>query len=349
MKTLQRLQRLQKLLFPAASVYWGVTFIRNKSFDWGILKQRTFDLPIISVGNITVGGTGKTPHVIFIAQKLSALFEIATLSRGYGRKSRGFVCANEKTPVQEIGDEPFLIHSRLPRVTVAVCEKRVEGVGKLRALKPDIQAIILDDAFQHRHILPGMHIVLVDYNRPLWHDAVFPAGFLREGRYALRRATIVIVSKCPPELGREEQEVWRKKLRISDTQSLYFTSIRYASIYHAQSGEMVDNCEFFANNTIVMVSGVAQPQIIEQYLHEQSAQFVHCAFGDHHHYSAEDFAVIRRHCTQNSVILTTEKDVQKLLEITHGEVPLYVLPIEPHFLNHAEQDFEEQIVQFCRK
>lgn len=338
---------LQKLLFPFACIYWFITFIRNKCFDWGILKQIRFDLPIISVGNITVGGTGKTPHVLFIAQLLGSSLEIATLSRGYGRKTKGFLCANEKTLVHEIGDEPFLIRQRLPHITVAVDEKRVHGVEQLRALAPQLQAIILDDAFQHRHIQPGVHIVLVDYNRPLWRDCVFPAGFLREGAYALQRAHIVIVTKCPPTMSTDEQELWRKKLHINKTQMLFFTTIRYGTVYNSQNDETVDSHKFFKNNTILMISGVAQPNIIEHYLHSQSAQFTHLAFGDHHNYSAADYNTIRKHYNEQCKILTTEKDVQKLLEITKGEFPLYVLPIEPHFLNNAQQDFETQILQFC--
>ncbi|MCL2327628.1 MAG: tetraacyldisaccharide 4'-kinase [Bacteroidetes bacterium] len=338
------MKSLQKLLFPFACVYWLITFVRNKCFDWGILKQTQFEIPIISVGNITVGGTGKTPHVLFIAQLLASSLEIATLSRGYGRKTRGFLCANEHTPVHEIGDEPFLIHQRLPKITVAVDEKRVHGVEMLQKIKPQLQAIILDDAFQHRHIKPKLQIVLVDYNRPLWQDCVFPAGFLREGKYALRRADIVIVTKCPPTISSVEQERWKQKLRINAKQHLFFTSIQYGAIYQVKSGETVDMQEFFKNK-ILMISGVAQPKIIENFLHEQGAQFTHLAFGDHHDYTAADCETILKHYNENTKILTTEKDVQKLLEITkrfdsaQRPVPLYVLPIAPLFLNGAREQF----------
>lgn len=336
---------LQKLLFPFAFIYWVVTFVRNKCFDWGILKQKQFEIPIISVGNITVGGTGKTPHVLFIANFLSSSFQVATLSRGYGRKTKGFLSANTHTSVHEIGDEPFLIHQRLPHITVAVDEKRVHGVEELQKIKPHLQAIILDDAFQHRYIKPGLQIVLVDYNRPLWRDCVFPAGFLREGQYALQRAGIVIVTKCPPTLSTAEQEHWKRKLRINSNRHLFFTSIHYGAVYQVQSGKTVDNQEFFKNE-ILMISGVAQPKIIENFLYSQGAQFTHCAFGDHHNYTAADYDTIRKNCNENTKILTTEKDVQKLLEITKGEIPVYVLPIAPQFLNAAEEQFKHVINRF---
>jgi tetraacyldisaccharide 4'-kinase len=316
--------------------------VRNVCFDKGILQQTSFGIPIISVGNITVGGTGKTPHVLFIAQFLGSSLNIATLSRGYGRKTRGFVCANAHTSVHEIGDEPFLIHRRLPNIIVAVDEKRVHGVQELQKIKPHLQAIVLDDAFQHRYIKPSLQIVLVDYNRPLWRDCVFPAGFLREGSYALRRADIVIVTKCPHTLSIAEQEQWKRKLRIRSQQQLFFTAIQYGAVYQAQSGKTIDNHEFFKNK-ICMVSGVAQPNIIENFLQLQGAQFTHCAFGDHHNYTAADYETIRKQCNEHTKILTTEKDVQKLIEITKGEIPLYVLPIAPQFLNAAEEEFLKEL------
>lgn len=333
---------LQKLLFPFSIVYWCVTFVRNKCFDWGILKQTSFEIPVISVGNITVGGTGKTPHVIFVAQLLSEICKTATLSRGYGRKTRGFLCANAQTSVHEIGDEPFLIQQRLPKITVAVDEKRVHGVETLQTLKPNVQAIVLDDAFQHRHIKPRLQIVLIDYNRPLWRDCVFPAGFLREGAYALQRAQIVIVTKCPATISQEEQERWKRKLSVNPTQQLFFTSIHYGAVYCAQTGELYDNKEFFANQ-ICMVSGVAQPKTIDAFLHSQQANFTHLAFGDHHNYTTADCDAIIKNSAASTKILTTEKDVQKLLEITKGKFPIFVLPIAPLFLNNSQAQFEALI------
>ncbi len=338
----------QKLLFPFSLVYWLVIFVRNKCFDWGILKQTQFEIPIISVGNITVGGTGKTPHTLYIAQFLASSLQIATLSRGYGRKTKGFLCADEHTTVQEIGDEPFLMHQRLPQITIAVDEKRVHGVEQLLKIKPQLQAIVLDDAFQHRYLKPGLQIVLVDYNRPLWKDCVFPAGFLREGTYALKRADIVIVTKCAPTMPAEEQARFRRKLHINSKQKLFFTSIQYGAVYCAQSGETFDNHKFFKNN-ICMISGVAQPQIIENYLHSQNAVFTHLAFGDHHNYSESDYDTIVKNLNDNTKILTTEKDVQKLLEITkrfdstQQPLPIFVLPITPQFLNNTEKEFKTLI------
>ena len=213
------MKQLRYILLPFSGLYWLFTYIRNLCFDNHILPQTEFPLPLISVGNITVGGTGKTPHVQYLVNLLRNK-NVATLSRGHKRKSKGFVLANAETSVSTLGDEPFLLQQRFPDLHVAVCEQRVEGVSKLLETVGGLDAIILDDAYQHRHVKPGLQLLMVDYNRPLWNDWVFPAGMLREGTYAVARAHIVVVSKCPQNMAESETHVWRQKLRLRSNQQI---------------------------------------------------------------------------------------------------------------------------------
>lgn len=328
---------LKYILFPFSICYWLFTFVRNKCFDWGILSQTSFDVPIISVGNITVGGTGKTPHVQYIIQLLQGK-NIAALSRGYKRKTTGFVLADTNTTVAELGDEPYLLQKRFPEIHVAVCEKRVAGVQELQKRIPDVDVIVLDDAFQHRYIRPSKQILLIDYNRPLWNDFVFPVGYLREGKYAVSRADVVIVSKCPAGFSIQESELWKKRLPRS---SVYFSTMEYGVIYDYHTKQQVDN-SFFANKKIGVITGIAQPAPLFEYLQSKGFDFITKVYPDHYSYSESDAEALLR-LSEQYVILTTEKDVYKLAEIL-PESKLYVLPIMPKILFGQAEEFENFIV-----
>lgn len=330
------------ILFPFSLLYWLFTYCRNFCFDKGILKQTEFDIPIISVGNITVGGTGKTPHVQYIIQLLDGM-EIASLSRGYKRKSKGFVLANAETTVSELGDEPFLLHRRFPNLHVAVCEKRVEGVQKLLERVPFLKTIVLDDAFQHRYIKPGLQILLIDYNRPLWHDHVFPVGFLREGKYAVSRADVVIITKCPETLSGNEVETYKNRLGLT-RQKLFFSTMEYGSVYEFNTKQLYDNQDFFAQRKLCLVTGIAEPKPLEQYIQSFGNHVETKSYPDHYSYSETDVKELSALSSEFEIV-TTEKDVYKLAEIL-PKTQLYVIPIMPKILFGKQGEWNSLIQEF---
>lgn len=330
---------LKYILFPFSLVYWTFTYCRNKCFDWNILRQQSFLIPIISVGNITVGGTGKTPHVQYIVNLLKDN-EIASLSRGYKRKSKGYVLANDSTSVEELGDEPFLLQKRFPSLHVAVCEKRVVGISKLQEQIPNLQAIILDDAFQHRYVKSKLQIVLVDYNRPLWRDAVFPMGYLREGSYALSRADVVVVTKCPATMDESETEVWRKKLKIQH-QKLFFSTMEYGAVYENADKHTCEPSQFFTGRNVCLVTGIAQPQPLIDFVCSFGGAVCVKTYPDHYNYSQTDVAELSQLAARYTMV-TTEKDVYKLAEIL-PHTQLFVVPIMPKFLCNGQSDFDSMV------
>ena len=218
-------------LLNAVNPYHWVTWVRNRAFDKGVLVSRAFDLPVICIGNITVGGTGKTPHTEYLIRLLKDKYRLAVLSRGYGRKSRGYVIADEKVTMQQLGDEPYQMHCKFPDVTVAVDENRVHGILALLSRKKEPDVILLDDAYQHRYVEAGMNILLIDYNRPIWCDAVLPFGRMRESIQGVGRADIVIVTKSPRELGCDEQMQIKKLLAAIKEVPVFFSTMRYGEHY----------------------------------------------------------------------------------------------------------------------
>ena len=345
---LNNMRIIRYVLFPFSCIYWCITYIRNVMFDKGIISQSAFPIPIISFGNITVGGTGKTPHTQYLISKLQHTHSVATLSRGYKRKTKGYVdtTQTEITP-QIIGDEAFMTHKNFPNCIVAVCEKRVVGVQSILTKHPHINCIILDDAFQHRHILPGYQILLVDYTRPIWNDFVFPTGNLREGTYAVARAHAVIVTKCP-FITDDIKKMWRKKLRLQAHQKLFFSSISYGKPYAMFSKKHVDSLsKLLENKHVILITGLARADSLYQYIQTYTAHLVHFEYPDHYEYTTTDIADIVN-ATKNIseyVIVTTEKDMHKLhFAGLPDTVNGYVIPIEPTF--DDESAFLQEITNY---
>lgn len=332
------------ILFPFSLIYWFWTYCRNLLFDWGVLSQTTFSTPIISIGNITVGGTGKTPHVQYLAQLLHDK-KIATVSRGYKRKTKGFILADEKTTVDEIGDEPFQLHQRFPNIHVAVCEKRVVGVSNLLSKIPDIQVILLDDAFQHRYIKPQLQVVLIDYNRPLWDDHVFPMGFLREGKYALSRADVVVITKCPKDLHVDTKQAWIHKLALQN-QKIFFSTMEYGALYEYSTKEAHDIQDICTNNSVCVITGIAQPKPLINYIKSFGGVVIEKTYPDHYSYSQNDVDEIQKFADEH-VLITTEKDIYKLSTIL-PETKLYVVPIMPRILFEEQESFNSTFTSLFR-
>jgi tetraacyldisaccharide 4'-kinase len=326
-------------------------------YDLNLLKSKEFDVPVISIGNITVGGTGKTPHVEYMVNLLKDSFEVATLSRGYKRKSKGFVRVETDSPVTQVGDEPLQIKKKFPEISVSVCENRVTGVEKIldskNAKTPDV--VILDDAFQHRRITPGINILLIDYNRQIKEDMLLPAGRLREGKNQMRRANMIIFTKCPGEITPIMRRIMQGEAHLKPYQELFFTTLVYDKIIPLFSGKPLE-APFFEKKEygILVVTGIASPLLIYKYLEKFSAVMETLTFPDHHHYSEKDIGLIIRTFekinTARKIIVTTEKDAMHFKD--NAGLPeelkeaLYYLPVKIQFLDNEGKLFNKKIVGY---
>lgn len=347
------------LLFPLSLIYRIIVYIRNLLFDFNILSSKEFSIPIISIGNITVGGTGKTPHVEYIISLLkNEDFNIAVLSRGYKRKSKGFVLADNTSKVADIGDEPKQIKLKFPKVKVAVDKKRVDGVKKILN-KTNSNLIILDDAFQHRWIDPGLSILLIDYNRPVLEDKFLPLGELRESPTEIKRANIVLITKTPRNIKPIEQRIFEKDLNIFPYQKMFFTTMKYGKLNpvfpkHANF-ILLDDC--IENDIeIILITGIAQPKSLVDYINSKKEIEQHIMFPDHHNYTKKDIIKIERMFDEvkakQKIIITTEKDAVRFEEKEFSEklkANMFYIPLEIEILDNNKKEFNKTILTFVRK
>ena len=355
------LVKINKWLYPASWIYGAGVWLRNKLFDWGYLKERSFDLPVICVGNITVGGTGKTPHTEYLIKLLQKSRQVAVLSRGYKRKSSGFVLAEEGTPVHWIGDEPFQMKQKFPGIHMAVDADRCHGIEQLckRSVTPNTEVILLDDAFQHRHVKAGLNILLVDYNRMITEDTLLPAGRMREHESGKFRAQVVIITKCPHDMKPMDYNILTKQMDLFAYQKLYFTTLSYGKLHPLfNGGKEYPVKSIHPNVHILLVTGIATPQKLETDLHNHVNNPVHTlAYADHHNFTDEDMLEIERQFSRlpegKRMIITTEKDAVRME--SHPSLPetikpyIYVLPIEITFLQDQQESFNQIILDYVRK
>ena len=355
--------KLNRKLLPLSWLYGlGVKF-RNMLFDMNIPKSKSYAVPVISVGNITVGGTGKTPHVEYLIRLLKDQFSVAMLSRGYKRKSSGYVLATPDTPMKMIGDEPYQIKQKYPKVTVAVDAKRTRGIEHLihDDSTKETDVILLDDAFQHRYVKPGVNILLVDYHRSIIFDKMIPAGRLREPLKGKDRADIVIVTKCPKDLKPMEFRVLTKQMNLYPYQQLFFTTLDYGQLKRIfpnnQNNLGIPNSlEELSNYHVLLLTGIASPKQIYYDVKPHAKDVRTLAYGDHHVFKQKDIHHINEtfaSMPSPKVIITTEKDMVRL-ETTEGlsdEVRnnLYVLPVRIRFMLKGEATFNENIIGYVRK
>lgn len=310
---------LRKILFPFNALYYTVVFLRNKGYDLGVFKSKSYALPIICVGNLSVGGTGKTPMIELLIKCLQHNYKVAVLSRGYGRQSKGFVLADASSTAQILGDEPYQIAQKFPKITVAVDANRQRGIQTLLALDTPPELILLDDAFQHRKVTAGLSILLTAYDHLYCDDIVLPSGNLRESRSGAQRAQIVVVTKCPATLTEQEKEHIRKRLALSAKQQLFFSSIVYENnIYSSTEKKPLQTLE---QKQYTLVTGIANAKPLVQYLRSLGHKFEHLEFPDHHEFSTQELNKI----SSKSIVLTTEKDFSRLKVLNHDA--LYYLPI----------------------
>lgn len=310
------IEYLRIILLPFSWLYGLIIFIRNKLYDKGVFKSEKFTIPVICIGNITAGGTGKTPHTEYLIRLLSSKRKLAVLSRGYGRSSKGFYYVERDSPVSLVGDEPLQMKQKFPQVTIAVDADRCNGIRKLQADGAEI--VLLDDAFQHRAVTPSHTIVLMDYNRLPHKDFYLPAGNLRDGIYSLKRADVLLITKAPQEMDEEEKALLT--LRYGENKSLFFSHFAYTSLRPYLRGEKIMPKK---GMHILLVTGIASPRPLQKYFEEKGCAVTMCRFPDHYKFSKKDlqtiawrFKTIR---AERKIIVTTEKDKVKLFTLLKTE------------------------------
>ena len=351
--------RKMKLLYPISFIYRIIIFFRNKFFDWGIFKEKEYPIPIICVGNITVGGTGKTPHVEYLIELLRSKYKIAVLSRGYKRKTHGFILAKPGCDGAIIGDEPFQLFLKYQDILVAVDKKRQNGIDTLLSLgetdRPEI--ILLDDAFQHRYVKPGLSILLMNYNSMPYEDALLPVGLLREPIGAKKRADIVLITKCDENIKPIDILLIKKRLNLFPYQFVFFTKFKYADLYPVfkEVCQTSYSIEYICQNfQILLVTGIASSEIMRKDLEKKGCSISHhLKYNDHHWYTIQDIKKISEIFNAinfpQKIILTTEKDavkIQKLECVQELKESIFYLPIQVSFLNEGEIDFNNLIENY---
>ena len=331
---------LRKILFPFSAIYGLITYIRNVLFDRKILKSNTFGIPIIAVGNLSVGGTGKSPQIEYLIRLLDR-YKVATLSRGYKRKSTGFLLADSNSTAETLGDEPFQFHAKFPNVAVAVDADRSNGISQLMSkVNPDV--ILLDDAFQHRKVRAGFYILLTSFGDLYCDDFILPTGNLRESRRGAKRADIIVVTKCPRDLSDDQQLKIQLKLKLKPRQQLFFSTVEYNSSVSSDSA-LIDVATI-KNTPKLLVAGIAKPKSFFDFL--KSAGDSVMEFPDHHSFSETDINSILKKA-DGRIIVTTEKDYVRL----RGRIPvaqLFYLPIKSAFIDAADT-FDKTILNYVGK
>ena len=345
------LKSFRVLLLPFAILFWIIVAIRNWLYAKNILKSTSFGLPLICVGNLSVGGTGKSPMVEYLVLHLKNQYKVATLSRGYKRKTKGYALATDENTAIDIGDEPMQFHRKFPDVPVAVGEERLVAIPQLLHDRPQTEVIILDDAFQHRAIRAGLNILLTDYGNLFTRDFFLPTGDLRDLRSSYKRAQIIVVTKCPGSLGEEERNSIIREIDPLPNQKVFFTCISYGPPYHIFHKDF----RFIDDQTeVLLVTGIANPKPLKSFLEDRIQSYYMMHYNDHHIFSIDDWRDIKKRFdnmqTEKKLILTTEKDAMRLLKFRQeiDGLPFYVVPIEHKFLFHAEHEFNGEVIRFIQ-
>lgn len=350
---------INEWLLPLSWLYGAGVDIRNTLFDWDILKSATYKVPIVNVGNITVGGTGKTPHIEYLVQVLQKRCKVAVLSRGYKRKSRGYVLAKTDTPMEQIGDEPWQMKQKFPDIYIAVDANRRRGIEHLIAdvATRDVQVILLDDAYQHRYVKPDLNILLIDYHRMITDDRLLPAGRLRERPSSKSRANVVIVTKCPHNITPMGFRVIHSALQLKPFQRLFYSTLKYGTMEQLFGTEKMEPATLRKNNThVLLLTGIGNPQQMEQDLRRYAQHITPLTYSDHHYYGKKEAVVINEKFSQlpkPRLIITTEKDATKLRHLAgltdEAKQSIYVLPIQVEILRDETTILNELITSYVRK
>lgn len=340
------------LLYPLSLAYGLGSAVRNWLYNRQYFRSVRFDFPVISIGNLTAGGTGKTPHTEYLIFLLQYVYKVATLSRGYGRKSHGFLIAAPQSTANDIGDEPRQFKAKFPDTIVAVGEDRVLAIPRILQEQPDVDVILLDDAFQHRSVRPGLSVLLTEYNNLFTRDNLLPLGWLREAKSNYHRADIMVVTKCPAQLSEEERRAITEEIKPYPYQKIYFSSLQYGALYsftdHAQPIELK------GTETILLVCGIAKPEALMNYLKKKTKQVYLREFSDHHRFDNFDLDSIRQTYHNlgdtDKLIVITEKDAARLEPFRHwflqNKIRIFVQPVAVKFLANDGEKFNADILQF---
>lgn len=339
-------------LSPFALLYGTGVSIRNYLYQNGILQSAKFDLPIISVGNLTVGGTGKTPHVEFLIRHLRKYLRIATLSRGYKRSLPGFLVVHPQHSAKQVGDEPIQFKRKFPDIMVAVSEDRVFAIPKMLMIDDQLKVVLLDDAFQHRSLSPGLNILLTEYGYPFFKDHLLPAGRLREQRSGVSRADIIVATKCPLKLTEEDRTTFIAELNPAPNQAVFFSYFVYGTPYHIFDG--TNRLPLNKETDVLLISAIARPEYLVDYLEMATKSVLNMEFEDHHLFTNPDIGRLQdtfsRMDGEKKIIITTEKDAVRLYLhqdfLLKYQLPIYVLPVEVVFHFQENQKFQKTIEQF---
>ena len=339
---------LRKILYPFSVLYGGVTTARNVLYNKDVLKSTSFTTPTIVVGNLSVGGTGKTPQVEYLVRLLQDTYKTAILSRGYKRSTKGFIIAKKTSTANDIGDEPLQYYQKFATTIVAVDADRVNGINQLLNLLDKPEIILLDDAFQHRKVEAGFNILLTSYNDLYIDDSMLPTGNLRERVEGASRAQLIVVTKCPMQLSEEEQFEITKKLQVENHQTIFFSTIKYSDTIIGKKSTIDIN--ELSNYKIILVTGIAKTKPLVDFLKDKQFDFQHLKFADHHNFSKKDLQKIKTSYDDlnatKKIILTTEKDYIRSFMTVDDQV--YYLPIETEFIEH-QKDFDKLIINYVEQ
>lgn len=343
------------VLYPLSRFFAGIVALRNKMFDAGMLKSVSFDIPVITVGNIAVGGTGKTPHTEYLIDALRSRYNIGVLSRGYKRRTKGFVLATPRSRPEDIGDEPYQIYQKFGSdITVAVCESRVKGIRQMREINPGIDLILLDDAFQHRYVKPSVAVVLTEYSNPAFVDKMMPLGRLREPMSALNRADVVIVTKCPQDMKSLDFRLFKENLNLFPYQKIFFSGYAYGHMVSVfpESVTYIPYLDWLSErDSILLITGVANPRPFAKFLKRFGAKVRVLRFADHHSFTQSDMALIQKRFEdmegQRKFIITTEKDAVRLSNNPYFphtlKSSIFYIPIKVEFMPQNTENFDQAI------
>ncbi len=337
-------------LYPFALLYGAVLWLRNRLYDTGIFSAIEFSVPVITVGNLSVGGTGKTPHVEYLVRLLQYEYRVATMSRGYKRHTQGFIIADSNTNALRIGDEPMQYHLKFPELTVSVAEERMTGIPLLLQRKPLIDVVLLDDAYQHRSVKAGLNILITDHARPFYDDYILPLGRLRENRAAYKRANVIIVSKCPLDITSKQAQEIKRKIRPLPHQQVFFTGISYCMPYNFTTKENAN----IRRKNVILVCCIARPEPLVAFLRQSTLDVHVLSYPDHHYFVSKDLEEIKSTFNNwdvpNKIVITTEKDAARLHlhadKLKDWGIDIVVLPIEVTVLLGGKNELDATVIRY---
>lgn len=343
---------IQILLFPFSFLYGVGVSLRNFFYKYDLLKGVSFNIPVISVGNLTVGGAGKTPHIEYLVRYLKEYLDVATLSRGYGRETKGFKLVQIHNNAKEVGDEPLQFKRKFPEIMVAIGESRTFAIPEMLMENPDLKVVLLDDGFQHRSILPGLNILLTEFNYPFTRDFLLPSGRLREWRSAYHRADIIIVTKCPYQLENSDRERLIEEIQPLKSQKIFFSYYDYFNPYYLFNP--AQKIALNLNFEVLLISAIARTEYLVQFLESVVSTVKVLQYEDHHYFSNYDISQLKRTYdlmpNPAKIILTTEKDAMRMelhrKYLVENQLPVFVLPIKVAFHDDDKEAFEETVRQF---